>query len=78
MTNLKNKEKYEIKIDVKFNEELSNENNKRQSVVVSISLRNAIGKKIIEGLSGAVKMFNLYKMNLKRNKEKKKIMISIK
>ena len=68
----------ESQVDSLIHPNQTNENNKRQSVIVSNSLRDAVGKKIIEGLSGAVKMFNLYKMNLKRNKEKKKIMISIK
>ena len=51
--------------------------NKRSSVLAG-SLRDEIGKKIVEDLSGAIKMFNLYKINQKRIKEGKKVMISIK
>ena len=56
-----------------------NHKNKRQSTIeISGSLRDEIGKKIVENLSGAIKMYNLYKINKKRNKEKRKVMISIK
>ena len=54
------------------------EKNIVQSVALTGSLRDEIVNKIVEDLSGAIKMFNLYKINQKRDKEKRKFMLSIK
>ena len=45
---------------------------------MSGTLREEIGKKLVGNLSEIIKIFNLYKMNLQRNKDLKKIMLSIK
>ena len=69
----------ESQVDSLIHPNKINQKNKRQSTIeISGSLRDEIGKKIVENLSGAIKMYNLYKINKKRNKEKKKVMISIK
>ena len=44
----------------------------------NIKTQKEIGKKLVGNLSEIIKIFNLYKMNLQRNKDLKKIMLSIK
>ena len=68
----------ESQVDSLIHPNKENEKNKKQVEEISGSLRQEIGKKIIEDLANAIKMFNLYKINQKRNKQIKKIMLSFK
>ena len=68
----------ESQVDSLINPIKENEKKAVQSVSLTGSLRDEIVNKIVDDLSGAIKMFNLYKINQKRDKEKRKIMLSIK
>ena len=55
----------------------SNEKNENKQNEIIGTLRESVGKRISEDLSNVIKIFYLYKIKEKRDKEKKKVMQSI-
>ena len=55
----------------------SNEKNENKKNEIIGTLRESVGKRISEDLSSVIKIFYLYKIKEKRDKEKKKVMQSI-
>ena len=67
----------ESQVDSLISPNKSNEQNIKDNEEITGSLREGVGKKIVENLSGIIKIFYLYKVKEKRDKEKNKVMQSI-
>ena len=68
----------ESQVDALLNPNKKIKQNYKEIPMMSGSLREEIGKKIVGNLSEVIKIFNLYKLNTKRKRDKKKLMLSIK